>query len=334
MLFGVKLPTCCHILGNGGVLLFSKELTECAKCHDRLDAKVAVLCEVTCKVIGAELILGIVAVFYKVICPCLQNFLVFVRQGAITVGASGGGNCQDRVSAFLNGHLIFELVVAINLTVAKRILSAVVRCKGMRPCLALGVIEDRAHHAAYQLGIVNEIERNGGIGNVERCHAPVREVLLGEEHHLAINLTELVCRNRLAVSKSTEFCVFGGNLFHLFDEFPIKFVANCTQFIRFRNGSFEHGIKITVNSLIVSIHIAVEVLDRFDIIVCEHKYVGQLFRSCAKERNGVEFNGLCQVCVTSPWVNGKLGNAIVEHAKVCIGMHKVQISPIDANVIS
>ena len=158
----------------------------------------------TCKVIGAKLIFGVVAVLYEVICPRLQKLFVLFCQGAVAVSTCCGGDSKNGIATLLNGHLVFERVAAVNLTVAKRILSAVVRCKRILPSLALGIIKDGAHHTAHEFGIVNKIQRNRRIRNVERCHASVGEVLLGEEHHFAVDFAEFVCRNGLTVSQSAE----------------------------------------------------------------------------------------------------------------------------------
>ena len=202
------------------------------------------------------------------------------------------------------------------------------------PCLTLCIIKDGTHHAAYELGIVDEVQRNGGIGNVKRCHTSVGEVLLGEEHHFPINFTKFVCRNGLTVSKCADHCIFGRNLFHFRDEVCIKFCTFGTQIIGFVNGNLEHTLKVSVNGLIISVNIAVEVLNRLDIIVSQHKHVGKLIGHGTQKRNGVEADGFCQVCIGTPGANGKLGNAVVDDTKACIGMHKVQISPIDAHVVA
>ena len=78
----------------------------------------------------------------------------------------------------------------------------------------------------------------------------------------------------------------------------------------------------------------IDILNRFNVIVCQHENVGKLFGRCAKERNGVELDGLRKVYVALPRANGKVGNAVVEHTKACIGVNEVQISPIDADVVA
>ena len=40
------------------------------------------------------------------------------------------------------------------------------------------------------------------------------------------------------------------------------------------------------------------------------------------------------VGISLPWANGKVGNAVIQDAKGCIGVNKVQVSPIDAHVVA
>ena len=70
------------------------------------------------------------------------------------------------------------------------------------PSLRASELVDRAHHALYELGVVDKEEGDGGVAYVDGCGAAVREAFLGYKEHLALLVKhELVSGNCLAVCK-------------------------------------------------------------------------------------------------------------------------------------
>ena len=87
-----------------------------------------------------------------------------------------------------------------SLTADERELTAVVRREVEDPFIRAGILVDRAHHAAHELRIVHQIERDRRIGDVDgRCTA-VREAFLRDPEDLSVVVHgELVRCDGLAV---------------------------------------------------------------------------------------------------------------------------------------
>ena len=129
-------------------------------------------------------------------------------EGNILFGDGGGGDHHQHIAALLHGHLHMEGVVAVYLAVDQGVLTAVVGGEVEGPGLAFGVLEDGTGHALDQLGIIEQEQGDGGVGDVYRGGASVGEALLGDEQHLTLGIHHaLVGGDGLAVGQGEHFGV-------------------------------------------------------------------------------------------------------------------------------
>ena len=276
---GVLHPFCRHLLRGIGVFLFPEQLTVSAQRGDRLQAQVAVVRQVSREIIGAELVAGIVAVFDQVIRPFCQQIAVFLGKGTVSVRPDGCRHGQNRVAALLHRHLMFfidhMLLHAVDLPVAERILSAVMRGVGQLPLRRTRIGEQRAHHALDQLRIQAQEKRNGGVGDIQRCHASVAEVLLGEEQQLAVRRHQLMRRHRLPVCQRADLRVRGADLLHSRNQLAVEFLARGAQAVRLGNRDLQHRVKGTVNAHAVCVRRLAEVLHGMHIVIGKDEHILQ-----------------------------------------------------------
>ena len=192
----------------GLVALHAVEETEASHTHDGLDGEVTVVGEVAREIIGTELVLGILTVLQEVLDPVGQGVPVGLGEGDVPLGDGGGGDHHQHIAALLHGHLHMDGVVAVDLAVDQGVPAAVVGSEVKGPGGALGVLEDGAGHALDQLGVVEQEQGDGGVGDVYRGGTAVGEALLGDEQHLALGIHHaLVGGDGLAVGQREHFGV-------------------------------------------------------------------------------------------------------------------------------
>ena len=135
----------------------------------------------TGKIVRTKLILRILSVREQILDPRFPQLHIFPGKGEIAVGDGTGRDQNEHIARFLHRHLPFFGIVRIDLSGKNRILPTVVRGKIKVPPLALGIPDDRPHHAAHQLRIVEQIQRRGRIAQIHCGGATVGKAFLGDK---------------------------------------------------------------------------------------------------------------------------------------------------------
>ena len=82
------------------------------------------------------------------------------------------------------------------------------RCEGKFPTRQAGIFEHRPHLSFEECGIEEEKERSRGIENVDGGDIAVREIFLGEQHRLAVEIgDQTMCGESLPVGKHCQLAV-------------------------------------------------------------------------------------------------------------------------------
>ena len=218
----------CKALRGSSVFVAALTHSACKFCEasdtDRsLNCEVNVVCKVTCKVIGAELVFRLKTELGEVFNPFFEKVIVFAYEINVAVAHVARIRHYDHICTFLNRHLhiVFKYVAAgreeidigmslgesalevalalcktVNLTAADGISSNVVRCEVILPYGHSRKLKYRSHHTLYVLGVCEQIERYGGVGYVNRADTTVGAAFFREEYYVSVSvLYELVCRD-------------------------------------------------------------------------------------------------------------------------------------------
>ena len=147
-----------------------------------------------------------------------------------------GGDEDEKVAAFFDGHLVFfgALAAAVDLTIGERVGAEVVGGEGPLPAREGGVFEDGFELGFEERGIEEEEEGRGGIEDVDGGDAAVGEVLFGEEHGGAVEVrSQAVGGEGLAIGEDGELGVGGAaGFFEVGGEVLIEL---CSPLVKFLN---------------------------------------------------------------------------------------------------
>ena len=135
----------------------------------------------------------------QITAPLLQQIPIFPGERNISARQRGRCGHQQHVAAFLHRHLTLHFH-AICLAVQQRIVSGVMRGKGIGPSIGAGIAKNRTHHRFYKAGIIQQEERHGGITDINSGGTGTASTFLGNEQQLAFGiLTQFVGRHALPV---------------------------------------------------------------------------------------------------------------------------------------
>ena len=246
--------------------------------HDGLDGKVGVVCQMACEVIGAKLVLRVLSVLHEIVGPFCECCPIAVGPFGIAVDV-GDGCCQDDdIGALLDGHIAAKASVCageadgIDLVVGMWIGAEVVRCEVEAPATALAIVEDGGTHALHQVGIVEEEEGCGRIGEVNGIDTAVGVVLLGEEEQVALVVLEnLVRRDAMAVGSTEHFGILGisGGETVVVDDLVLRLAAGhdvIVALLELGKGLLDGLAVACPIAFVVDVHVAHVI----DLVVAEH----------------------------------------------------------------
>ena len=161
--------------------------------------------------------------------PCFPQIHMLPGKSEIPVGKRGAGHHHEHIPGFLHRHLPLLGVVRVDLSGQNRILPTVVRREIKTPRVAFRVPDDRPHHAAHQLRIVEKIERDRRIAHIHRGGAAVREAFLGDKEDLSARIYgNLMRRDGLTIGQLQDLRVL----------FSARFHTVCKQLCCKRSASF------------------------------------------------------------------------------------------------
>ena len=198
--------------------------------------QVGVVGQMAGKVIGAQLVFRIQALFYQVAHPAGQGFPMFAGHiGLARIFAYGGAH-NEHVTAFFHRH-----VGRISLAVGQREIAHVVGRIRFVPTAAFGKLEDGCQQSFGQGGVVFQEDRRGRIGHIDRSDKAAGIVLLGEPQQFTRGrLHQFVGCNGLPISQGAEFGILPAALFQrLLVEFQVEGAATAHQGLVFFVGQDE-----------------------------------------------------------------------------------------------
>ena len=350
-------PLRCHVLclGDVGVVGFrvAPHLTEtCIACHahDGLDREVGIVCQMACEVVGAELVLGVCSVLHEVVRPCGERLPVAVGPLGVAVHDGDGSGQDDDVGTLLNGHVASEAAVSIgeaygvDLVVGMGVGAEVVGCEVEAPAVALAIVEDRGAHALHELGVVEEEERCGGIGQVDGVDASVGVVLLREEEQVALLVLEYLVRcDAMAIGGAEDFCVLvvAGGEAVVVDNLVLHLAAVhdfVVAVLELGEGLLD-GLAVTCPvAFVVDVHVAHVV----DFVVAEHHVAAGLadlakvvhegeLRHLALVGAGVGSGALGELACGGKGGGGEL---LVGHGDGAVHVGQVEVAPVDGDEVA
>ena len=162
--------------------------------------------QVAHEVVGAELVLGVLAVLLEVGLPPRQLRPPLRGEVGVAVHLGDGGAEQDQVAALLDRHhvglVLRVLAAAVDLAVGLRIGADVVRGERELPARRRAV-DHRGGDQRLGVGRTHQQElRRGGVDDVDGGDAAVAAVLLGEEHRLLVGVgRQSAAGQRLAIGQ-------------------------------------------------------------------------------------------------------------------------------------
>ena len=148
-----------------------------------------------CKVVGTELVFGVLTIIPEVDGPLAQQVHVSIGEPVgIAINTTDSIAERQYVSALFNGHVTAKATTAIgtrdgvNLAVSMRIGSEIVAGKLREPPArgVAAIVEDGTYHGLLQVGVVAKEERCFGIGQVNGIDTTIGVVLLREEEQLVV----------------------------------------------------------------------------------------------------------------------------------------------------
>ena len=191
-----RLPYASHVLclahvfvSRLRVALDARHLRESGYTHYGFDGEIGVVSPVSGEVVGAELVLRVLSVLHKIVCPELYDIPVFVHICRAVLELAYHRGKSDHVARLLQRH-----VSAVDLSVGDGICAEIVRRERLCPASGVTVLEYTCHHAFKQFGVVKQEEGSRRIGKVDGVDASVGVVLLGEEEQVAVFVLEKLVR--------------------------------------------------------------------------------------------------------------------------------------------
>ena len=154
---------------------------------DRLDRQIAVMGKMPGKVVGAELIIRIVADLHQIICPLLQDHCMFCKAGHILPGKAAGSHAQQHIAAFLHRHLrILGIRTQRPMTEAKAVYLPIGQGIGayimgrifICPQALFQHPEHRLQHTLHQLRGIHQKQRHRRIRHIHCGNTAVGIILL------------------------------------------------------------------------------------------------------------------------------------------------------------
>ena len=199
------------------------------------------------------------------------------------------------------------------------------------PFVACGNAVDRTHHALDEFGVVEEEERDGGVGNVNRCGTAVRVAFLRDPQHLAVSVDgELVRREGLAEGELKKLCVLFTACADGVDEHTVC-ECGATRHNALVVGKCGDDLILDLRAVLVPVGLQVfaEVLDRCDIVVCEGEEGGVAEgRLCGDE---VHLDRLVLFLVDVVGNGRQLFHAA--NTVVCV-RREVEVAPVDTRTVA
>ena len=144
------------------------QLAVSGNAQNRFYGQVGISGNMTGKIIGAELISRIEPIFFQVLYPGCQRFPVLLGVVGVAFRFGDSTRQNQHITTFFYGHIF-----AIGLPVGKGVRPYVVSRKRLRPASTFGILENRLHHAFQQKGVIEQIKRSRGIGNVDRTDGTI-----------------------------------------------------------------------------------------------------------------------------------------------------------------
>ena len=319
VLTGVSLPFHRHFLGTSHVLigcflitLDTGHLCIAGNAHDSLDGEVGVVSPVTCEVICAKLVSGILTVLGEIVCPSRDDVPVFIDILGVTVDAAQLSSQRQHITGLLQRH-----VATIDLTIGDGICAQVMSREGLGPAATVAIVEDTGHLSLLQLGVVDEEEGSLGISEVNRIHAAVGVVLLGEEQEVAVLvLEELMGSNHVAIGSGKDLGIFliagiqGVIVDHLIEVAAALHDACVLLVQTVEHVEDAHFALVSPVALIALVHI----FNILHLVIANHHEIGSLL-------------GLTQVAAE--------GNAsVLGSAYFTIDSGHIEIAPVDADTVA
>ena len=189
-----------EVLGEGLVelsdLLVALELEELgvgADAHDALDGEVDVVGRGTHEVVGAELVAGVGEELDEVVGPLLEEGPVGLEPLEVVAGALDDGEHElEHVAGLLDGHVLLVLLLEVgdgpDADVVGGPLQVVLLALAVLVGVVVGVLEDGEEDLLEGLGAEVEVERDGGVDDVDGGEVAVGGDLLHEDPHLLLNV--------------------------------------------------------------------------------------------------------------------------------------------------
>ena len=190
----------------GFPFFLARQSTVARHADDGLGRQIDVVRQMAGKVVGAELLARILAVFDQIAHPLVQQAAILLGESAIRAVGLRGRQHHQHVAALLHRHLIFEIVHrrargeevvgrrglsvvrvrrGVDLTGGAGIAAHVVGREIVCPDGHGGELQHRAAQRVDQLRRVLQEQRNGRIAHVHGSDAAVGVVLLGQKRHIA-----------------------------------------------------------------------------------------------------------------------------------------------------
>ena len=169
---------------------------------DGFERQVAVVRQMSGKIVGTQLAFRILAVLCQIVFPLLQQIHIFPYKGQTVRRIRQRRHQNDAVAAFLHRHLIFPVRRPIRLPVDKGIGAHVMGGEIVLPFLGAGKPEHRTQHRRQQLRIIFEVHRRRRIGDIDGGGAAVGEAFLGDVEQLPVRVEcQLVPSHDLTVGE-------------------------------------------------------------------------------------------------------------------------------------
>jgi len=197
--------------GRGGVPVEGRHLAVAGQSHDRLERKVGIMGQMSGKIVGAELVVGIKPFGRQILGPARDGRPPLRGKGGAVLDVRKRTEADQHIAALFDRHLVLfaPLAASVALAVAQRVLADIVRREVERPARVRGVKQDGRERGARQRGAQQREVRQLRVEHIDGPHTAVAGVLLGKIERLAVRIgDQLAGRERLTVGQRRKRGVF------------------------------------------------------------------------------------------------------------------------------